>query len=94
MNLRIVVDVYVPPEDWNPEGVEKLAVKVSDALIDAGYGNVADEDPEQTKLTSVVIAKPAPEGGWKRAAKDAMFVSFPTEDPAFVLQADAGGIIE
>ena len=55
MNLRIVVDVYVPPEDWNPEGVEKLAVKVSDALIDAGYGNVADEDPEQTKLTSVVF---------------------------------------
>ena len=92
MNLEVRVFAYLPEDQWNPDGVGALLKKLSDTVVDEGYGNVADDDPEQTKLTSVLVARPA--GDWRRATKDAMAVSFPTDDPKFVIQADAGGIIE
>jgi hypothetical protein len=94
VNVSIEGHIFLPEEKWTPEEIARISVAFSDTLVSLGYGNVAAENYEDTTLTSVLIVKPTKPNAWKSRAKDAMAVSFPTEDEAFIRQADAGGIIE
>lgn len=96
MNLKIETHLYLAADNWTPEEIARIGLAFSDTLVSLGYENVAAEDPEETKLTSVVIIKGTEPEAWKTAADDpeSMSVSFPTTDLLFAQQADAGGIIE
>ncbi len=93
MNLKLEVYLFVDEEDFNPEHIANLSVNLSDLVVLLGYGNVAAEEPENTKLKSVVVVRPLKQPkAWQRG--DAMAINFPTDDPLFIAQADAGGIPE
>lgn len=57
---------------------------------------MADENnPEETRLKSVVIVKPTKGKLWEKSADGkVMVISFPTNDEEFIRQADIGGIKE
>lgn len=95
MNLKVEIHLFLNADDAIA-AIEQVGMKLSDTLVELGYGNVAAEDPEDTKLTSVVILKAAEPDAWKDSADDTdtMSCTFPTTDALFVEQADAGGIIE
>lgn len=94
MNLGIEINLFVQEEDWGPEEIARLSLAFSDAVIDLGYGNVAADDVDDTRLASVVVVRPVKAKGWIQRAKEAMAVSFPTSDERFIFQADNGGIKE
>lgn len=95
MNLKVECHLFLNEGQWTPEEIARIGLAFSDTLGELGYDNVAARDPEETKLTSVVIVKGAGPSEWRESADgEAMAISFPTTDPLFIQQADAGGIVE
>lgn len=94
MNLAIEVNLFVPEEDWGPEEIARLSLGISDKVLELGYGNVAADDVDDTRLLSVIVVRPVKSKGWIQRAKEAMAVNFPTSDERFIFQADNGGIKE
>lgn len=94
MNLAIEINLFLDEEQYTPEEIVRLSMGASDFVRDAGYGNVAADKVEDTKLSSVIVVRPVKPKGWIARAKEAMAVNFPTDDERFVFQADTGGIAE
>ena len=94
MNLAIEVNLYIQDEDWGPEEIARLSMGISDTVLELGYGNVAADDVDDTRLSSVIVIRPVKSKGWIQRAKEAMAVNFPTNDERFIFQADNGGIKE
>jgi len=88
------VHLFVEEEDFTPEHITNLSVDLSDLVVLLGYGNVAERNPDDTRLKSVIVVRPVKSKAWQRGADDAMAINFPTEDELFIAQADAGGILE
>lgn len=92
MNVSLEINLFIDEEDFGPEEIERLATGASDFILGAGYGNIAAEEVEDTKLKSVIVVRPVKPNAWQARAKEAMAVNFPTADEEFLFQAEAGGI--